>query len=112
VWIGFTLTPREPLLYLHHKNPSSCGPHRPLGPPAGPPWLKPRTLVGHAVFGSGSDFLQGNRPTTVTVLYFLFSLQFKFSFNLNLNLVSIRANLCNAVEIFCNIVMTNFIFRL
>jgi hypothetical protein len=52
--------------------------------------------------GSGPSFLQGNRPTTISVVLLVCSF----------NLVSIPPNICNPVEYFCNIVMINFMFGL
>jgi hypothetical protein len=95
----------------YRQNPSYRGLHQPLGPPAGPIWPQLRALVGLAEFSSRPNFLQGNRPLLLFYIFF-FSLQFKFSLNLNSNLVSIPVNLYNPVEIFCNIVMINFMFRL
>jgi hypothetical protein len=113
VRIGLTLPPhRQPPPFIpYRQNPSYRGLHQPLGPPAGPIWPQLRALVGLAEFSSRPNFLQGNRPLLLFYIFF-FSLQFKFSLNLNSNLVSIPVNLYNPVEIFCNIVMINFMFRL
>jgi hypothetical protein len=79
-----------------------------------PFWKVVTSHIGRADFGSRPSFLQGNRPTTITVLLFsvFISLQFKFSLHLNLNFVSIPTNSCNPIEYFCNIVVINFMFRL
>jgi hypothetical protein len=58
---------------------------------------------------SRSGFHQGNRLTTISSILFSFLV---CNLNLNSNLVSIPTSSCNPVEIFCNIVMINFMFQL
>jgi hypothetical protein len=120
-WCAVRVKPNRPTArppYIPHAEKLShsglCWPHGPL---TGPFLWSPACIAcpcGLSRFGSRPGFLQGNRPTIVTIflLFFYISLHFKFSLNLNSNLVSIPTNLCNAVEYFCNIVMIKFMFVL
>jgi hypothetical protein len=114
--LGLTPTapPSPPPLYSTMLNPSA---QRALQAAWASGWAAPlecglsRKLMWAGLdFNSGPSFLQGNRPTTLTVFYFLFLLV--CSLNLNLNLVLIPTNSCNPVDYLCNIVMINFMFRL
>jgi hypothetical protein len=74
-------------IYSLRRSPSARGRLRPLRPLAGPSRPGPRALVGQAIFGSGTVFLQGNQPAAVILFFIfcLFSLQFKFEFEVHFN---------------------------